>query len=68
MQAELNKFQKSMLRGFFQWLHKYKDCRFLHWNMRDENFGFLALEHRFRVLGGKPVGLPDDKKVDLARE
>ncbi len=68
MQAELNKFEKSMLKGFFQWLDKHKDCRFLHWNMRDENFGFFALEHRFLVLGGKPVELPDDKKVDLARE
>ena len=68
MQAELNKFEKSMLKGFFQWLDKHKDCRFLHWNMRDENFGLFALEHRFRVLGGKPVELPDDKKVDLARE
>lgn len=35
MQAELDKFEKSMLKGFFQWLDKHKDCRFLHWNMRD---------------------------------
>lgn len=36
--------------------------------MRDENFGFYALEHRYRVLGGKPFELQDDRKVDLARE
>ncbi|WP_174553324.1 hypothetical protein [Pseudomonas frederiksbergensis] len=64
----LDKFEKSMLKGYFQFLERHKDCRFLHWNMRDENFGFYALEHRFRVLGGKPFELQDDKKVDLARE
>lgn len=68
MQAELDKFEKAMLKGYFQWLERHKDCRFLHWNMRDENFGFFALEHRFRVLGGKPFELQDDKKIDLARE
>jgi hypothetical protein len=35
--------------------------------MRDEHFGFFALEHRHRVLGGTPFELQDDKKVDLAR-
>lgn len=68
MQVELDKFEKSMLKGYFQWLERHKDCRFLHWNMRDDGFGFFALEHRFRVLGGKPFELQDDKKIDLARE
>ena len=36
MQAELNKFEKSMLKGFFQWLDKHKDCRFLHWNVNGQ--------------------------------
>lgn len=66
--TDLDKFEKSMLKGYFAFLEKHKDCRFLHWNMRDENFGFYALEHRYRVLGGKPFELQDDKKVDLARE
>lgn len=66
--AELDKYEKSMLKGYFAFLEKHKDCRFLHWNMRDENFGFYALEHRYRVLGGKPFELQDDKKFDLARE
>ena len=36
MQAELNKFEKSMLKGFFQWLDKHKDFRFLHWNVNGQ--------------------------------
>lgn len=35
--------------------------------MRDINYGFAALEHRFRVLGGEPFVLPEGKKFDLAR-
>ena len=44
--------------------------KYLHWNMRDANYGFQAIEHRFRVLCGNDASLyvVDDKyKVDLAR-
>jgi hypothetical protein len=34
--------------------------------MRDINYGFAALEHRYRVLGGDPVVIADDHKFDLA--
>src|SRR5690606_26280767 len=36
-------------------------------NMRDEGFGFAAIEHRYRGLGGDPLIIPDDRKFDLAR-
>ncbi|WP_198537199.1 MULTISPECIES: hypothetical protein [Pseudomonas] len=67
MSDELDSHERSMLDGYFAFLEQHKDCRFLHWNMRDEHFGFFALEHRYRVLGGNPFELQDDKKVDLAR-
>lgn len=35
--------------------------------MRDINYGFKAIEHRFEVLGGTPVVIRDTDKVDLAR-
>ena len=41
--------------------------KYMHWNMRDINYGFPAIEHRYRVLGGNPVIIDDDKKLDLAR-
>jgi hypothetical protein len=46
---------------------RHKGMKYLHWNMRDINYGFAALEHRFRVLGGTPVVIEDGKKIDLAR-
>ena len=38
--------------------------------MRDANYGFQAISHRFQVLDGDPTVLyevPENKKVDLAR-
>ncbi len=45
-----------------------EDYTFVHWNMRDINYGFIAIEHRFEVLGGKPYEFRDDKKFDIAAE
>lgn len=59
--------EKAMLEGYFEFLRQHSNCRFVHWNMRDENYGFFALEHRLRTLGGTPFELQDDRKVDLAR-
>lgn len=35
--------------------------------MRDINYGFPALEHRFRVLKGKSEELDESRKFDLSR-
>lgn len=35
--------------------------------MRDINYGFQAIEHRYKVLGGSPCLIHDSKKVDLPR-
>jgi hypothetical protein len=62
------RLERMMLDGYFDFLRAYSNCHFIHWNMRDENYGFYALEHRYRVLGGTPFELQDNRKVDLARE
>lgn len=36
--------------------------------MRDINYGFKAIEHRYSVLGGEPYKIPDSNKIDLARQ
>lgn len=64
----LNPLEFDMLKGYFSFLGDHSDSTYIHWNMRDDNYGFSALEHRFRVLGGNPVMLQDNKKFDLARE
>lgn len=64
----LNPLEFDMLNGYFSFLSNHSDSTYVHWNMRDDNYGFSALEHRFRVLGGNPIILQDNKKFDLARE
>ncbi|KQX38198.1 hypothetical protein ASD04_11300 [Devosia sp. Root436] len=66
--ARYDELEKDMLVEFFAYLKTKPDHTFVHWNMRDINYGFLAIEHRFKVLKGKPVTVADDKKFDLARE
>lgn len=60
--------EKEMLAAFFGHLGNHRGMKYLHWNMRDVNYGFQAIEHRFRVLGEEPAFLvEDDKKFDLSR-
>ena len=59
--------EKQMLDKFYIFINENKDKKFVHWNMRDENYGFGAIELRFQILGGTPIVIHDDKKVDLAR-
>lgn len=59
----------KMLKRFFDFVNDHKEYYWLHWNMRDQNFGFKALEHRYEVLSkNKPqIIIPDAKKIDLSR-
>jgi hypothetical protein len=62
-----DELEKEMLDDFFEFLRYRQTSHFIHWNMRDGNYGFSAIEHRYQVLGGDPFVVPDDKKFDLAR-
>jgi len=59
--------EKEMLEKFFQFVLSRQHYTWIHWNMRDVNYGFAAIEHRFRVLGGTPIQIAEDRKFDLAR-
>ncbi len=62
-----DELEKQMLTEYFEFLKVHKDYLWVHWNMRDINYGFEALENRFLVLGGHPFHLNDDNKIDIAR-
>jgi len=59
--------EKEMLSDFFAFVKKHGSFKWVHWNMRDINYGFEAIEHRYMVLGGRPIKINDDQKFDLAR-
>lgn len=67
IEAHYDELEQQMLNAFYQHVGSHKGMKYLHWNMRDINYGFAALEHRYRVLAGTPAVIDDDKKIDLAR-
>ena len=62
-----DELERQMLNEFFDHISHHRGMNYLHWNMRDINFGFAAIEHRYRVLGGEPFVIDDNNKFDLAR-
>lgn len=66
IEKEYDKLEKSMLSDFFKFVEKHENVKWIHWNMRDINFGFQAIEHRFEVLGGKPYYVNNSNKINLS--
>ena len=66
IEEHYDKLEKGMLTAFFAHLGGYRGMIYLHWNMRDVNYGFQAIEHRFRVLGEEPHVVDDKNKTDLS--
>ena len=62
-----NQLEKEMLDEYFNFVNKHLDYKWIHINMRNINFGFEAINHRYRVLGGSPIQINDNFKIDLAR-
>ena len=67
IESKYDDLEKAMLKDYFQFLKEHRGMKWLHWNMRDINYGFKAIEHRFEVLGGTPVTIEDSNKIDISR-
>jgi hypothetical protein len=66
IEGQYDRLEKKMLDEFFEFVLYHSNFFWIHWNMRDVNFGFPAIEHRYRVLGGNPVLIPEARRVDLS--
>lgn len=64
---DYDSLEKEMLERFYVYIATDREAEYLHWNMRDANYGFSALAHRLRVLHGAPGDVPGHKRHDLAR-
>jgi hypothetical protein len=64
--ANLPTLERDMLDGFYSFARGGGRRRWLNWNMRDAVFGFEALAHRHRMLGGSPVDIPFARQTNLA--
>jgi hypothetical protein len=66
-----DELELDMLEEYMEYISHHTNSFFIHWNMRDSNYGFKAIEHRYLVLQnriGKSTPLqkiPDTCKIDL---
>ena len=67
--SHYDSLERKMLDEFFEFAHSNKPCSWVHWNMRDINYGFEAIEHRYKVLGQQleHALFSEEKKFDLSR-
>jgi hypothetical protein len=67
IQSKYDPLEEAMLSEYYEFVRAHLDSKWVHWNMRDINYGFEALDHRYRVLGGQPTAIPEERKYDLAK-
>lgn len=58
--------EADMLQSFFEYVKDNQEKKWLHWNMKNNNFGFSALEERFETLGGKPFHFEEGKLINIS--
>ena len=61
-----DELEKKMLKEFYDYVERHKNYAWVHWNMRNINYGFAALEHRCKVLGSDPVEIHESCRYDLS--
>ncbi len=69
IESHYDDLELEMLQDFYSYLKQHHQTKYLHWNMRDDNYGFQAIEHRYRVLANNAdpgYRVPESQKFDLA--
>ncbi|WP_366182575.1 hypothetical protein [Flavobacterium ovatum] len=64
---DYDELEKKMLNEFYEFTKKHKDFKWVHWNMRDSNYGFEAIANRYRILGGEASEIDEDRRYDFPR-
>lgn len=67
IKSNYDEIEKVMLNDYFDKIERLALYKFVHWNMRDVNFGFRAIEHRGEILGCRIFKITEENKIDLAR-
>jgi hypothetical protein len=67
LEQHYDDLEKLMLDEFYEYVRYHGSHIWLHWNMRDINYGFPAIAHRYKVLQGVPENLDEDKLVNLSK-
>jgi len=59
--------EKDMLADFSSFVTQNATNRWIHWKMRDSNYGFEAINNRIKILKGATFQIPDDFKYDFSK-
>lgn len=63
---EQDTIELEMLNSFFEYIRSNSSKKWFHWNMKNNNFGFVAIEERYKELGGQSIKIDEDKKINIA--
>jgi hypothetical protein len=66
IEERYNELERDMLAEFYGYVRKHSNGHWLHWNMRNNDYGFQAIAHRYRVLGGSPEEINEAHLANLA--
>ena len=65
-EASNDEIEKKLLTDFFDFVRRHGQATWIHWNMSSAMYGFQALEHRYKLLGGDPEDTSHLRKEDLS--
>ena len=65
-ESERDEIEKEMLQHFFEYVKNNEKKKWLHWNMKNNNFGFEAIEERYNELGGCAIHFEEDKLFNIS--
>lgn len=58
IEGRYDKLEKAMISNFYDFVSKHINHCWVHWNMRNINFGFEQISHRYKVLGAISSDIP----------
>jgi hypothetical protein len=64
-EIKFDECEKKMLSEYYSFLEKNKTKYFVHWSMNNSNFGFKAIDNRYRILGGYINEIENKFKINL---
>jgi hypothetical protein len=65
--SQYDELEVKMLSEFSDFVNNNRSHKWIHWNMRDSNYGFEAINNRIRILGGNTFVVEDDRKFDFPK-
>ncbi len=64
---QYDELEKNMLDDFSLYVTQNPTHGWVHWKMRDSNYGFEAINNRIKILKGTTFQIPDDFKYDFPK-